>query len=104
MRKWRATDRLLATALVDRKNKMSTGGSKIGVEMEDIYRRYVRNEAIPLATIYRKMIYPLDRWRARKPGLARMTMVRAVKTLFRTGLAPFYGYDRTRAINWSAYV
>ena len=101
---WKVTDRLLARALVDGKNKMSTGGAKIAAEMEETYLRYVKNEHIPLATLYRKFVYPLDRWRAKHPGTMTVTAVRALKMGFQLGIAPFYGYRRARSINWSAYV
>jgi len=103
--KWSVTDRFLATAMVDGRNKMSTGGPKIAAEMERVYRRYITHERVPLVTWYRRFGYPLDLWRGRHPGPITNVGVKAAKLAMCLTLAPFYGgLRRTRSVNWSAYV
>ena len=83
---------------------MSTGGPRIAAEMDAIYRRYVPGERVPLTAWYRRLAYPLDRWRGRHPGRLPALAVRAAKAVIYLALAPFYGgLARTRAVNWSAY-
>lgn len=103
--KWAVTDDVLACAIEDGQNKMRTGGPKIAAEMQKVYQRYITNERIPLATWYRRVIYPLDLFRSRHPGRATNLMVKATKAMVFTMLSPFYGgFRRTRSMNWSAYV
>jgi hypothetical protein len=103
--KWSVSDRILATAMEDGQNKMSTGGAKIVAEMEKVYRRYVPGERVPLVVWYRWFGYPLDRWRSRHPGRFSNLAVKTAKAGIYLALAPFYGgLARTRSVNWSAHV
>lgn len=97
---FRVIEEVLSICQVHGASKTDTAGPRGAAEVERVYRRYVP-ERVPLTFWYRHLLYPLDRWRARHPGRCTHVLVRAAKLVLRLLLAPFYGYRRAMAINWS---
>jgi glycosyltransferase involved in cell wall biosynthesis len=93
-------DDVLSVCGVHGQSKTDTAGDRATREIERVYRTYVA-ERVPLTFWYRRLLYPLDRFRARHPGPLTTALVRPAKFALRLALAPFYGYRRAMAINWS---
>jgi len=100
---WKVIDQVLSTFEMSGSNKTSTGGEKIIAEVERVYETYCP-QRIPMTWWIRHLTYPLDKWRGRHPGLVSNMAVKGLKMGIYSLLAPFYGWSRLRAMNYSALV
>jgi len=101
--RWEIISDVLSIAHISGENKTSVAGVKAAREYEDVYRRYVK-ERVSLAFWYRTLLYPLDRFRGKRPSALRHGLTRAAKATIMVFLVPFYGLRRVRSINWSHHV
>ncbi|MDF7824930.1 glycosyltransferase family 2 protein [Pontiellaceae bacterium B12227] len=99
---WRMIDQVLSVQVISGLNKSQVGGERIIIEAERLYRTYSQ-DWIPMCWWHRHLIYPLEKWRGKKPQGFRHNVVRAYKALLFVPLAPFYGLNRLRAMNWSLH-
>ncbi len=96
--KWRCVDQALALMVEAGDNKTRSGGAKIAVEFERVYKAYAK-EWIPM-TFWNRLRIPLFLFLRRHPGRFWRWMIRPVQVSITAGLAPFYGLERLRAMDW----
>jgi len=99
---WRMIDQIISVQVISGLNKSMVGGEQIIVEAERLYKAY-SDDWIPMCWWHRHLIYPLEKWRGKNPNGYRHHLVRAYKAAVFTILAPFYGINRLRAMNWSVH-
>ena len=92
----------LAVFEVSGDNKTSTGGERIINEVERVYVRYC-GERVPLTYWHRRLRLPLERAR-KSAGMPVRICVRPLQIVLTVILGAFYGLDRVRAMNWSAFL
>lgn len=95
------TERPLSRFIQSGSNKTSTGGAKIGAELDRIYRTYARDR-IPLSFWYRHLRYPFERAIRRDRGVVRLCALRTIQLAWMAVFLPFYGYRRVRHMSWPA--
>ena len=95
------TDRVLSRFIQSGTNKTSTGGRKIGLELDAIYRRYSK-ERIPLSFWYRHLRYPFELHLRRDRGIARLALLRAIQLAYMAAFMPFYGFKKVFHMSWPA--
>lgn len=102
--KWHCIDDVLSISFQDGKNKTSTGGYKVALELEEIYKTYSR-DLVPLTFWQKKFRYPLEKFIMKNPG-------RKIQVILASGLwvgislilAPFYGVRKVKAMRWTKWV
>lgn len=99
---WKCIDDILSVSIQDGQNKTSTGGYKVILELERIYKTYVK-ECIPLTFWHRKLRYPLERFMASHPPQVGLYFIGALWVLVTFLLAPFYGIDKVWAMRWKRW-
>jgi hypothetical protein len=97
--KWVFIPDLLSEAEISGFNKTSQGSDRQADEMLKIYQEYVLDRA-GLARWYRKLIFPMDRWRAAQPNLFRRGVMVGVKVLFSGVMGPRYGFRMALYMSW----
>jgi glycosyltransferase involved in cell wall biosynthesis len=99
---WRMIDQVVGVQVISGLNKSMVGGEEIVFEAERLYKAY-SHDWIPMCWWHRHLIYPLEKWRGKKPSGIRHKIVRAYKAGVFVVLSPFYGMKRLRAMNWSVH-
>ena len=99
---WRMIDQVLSVQVISGLNKSQVGGERIILEAERLYRAY-SHDWIPMCWWLRHLVYPLEKWRGKKPQGFRHNVVRTYKAILFMVLSPFYGLRRLRAMNWSVH-
>lgn len=99
---WKMIDQVISVEVISGFNKSMVGGEKIILEAERLYKAYT-HDWIPMCWWHRHLIYPLEKWRGKKPHGVRHRIVRAYKAVIFVVLSPFYGMERLRAMNWSVH-
>jgi glycosyltransferase involved in cell wall biosynthesis len=98
--RWRLISDVLSEYPFSGRNKISTGGIKITLEFERIYRLYT-HERIPATFWHRRLRYPLEKLRLRYSGpLFGFLIYYPWQCLIILILSPFYGFTRMRWMNW----
>lgn len=97
--RWALTDQVLSIMYFSGDNKTSVGREKITYEWERVYRQYAC-ERIPLTYWHRRLRYPLERLRRRYPGRVFGAIYYPYQCAVIATLSPFYGFSRTRWMNW----
>jgi|GEM_PF-1942785 len=95
---WKFIDQVLSISIQDGQNKTSTGGYKITVELERIYRTYTQ-EWIPLTFWHRWLRYPLERFLAHNHRFW-LYAIAPVWVAITLALSPFYGFRKVWAMRW----
>ena len=80
-------------------NKSSHSGDKPASERERVYRTYVK-ERVSLAWWHRSFRHPLEKMRKRSAGWLGRRFAKTAQRALDFGLAPFYGLERVRAMDW----
>lgn len=99
---WKCIEDELSVARQDGLNKSSTGGYKVTLELERVYRTYV-SEWIPLIVWHRRLRYPLERFLALHPHRAWVYIIGPLWLTITVALAPFYGFRRVWAMRWKRW-
>jgi len=99
---WACTDTELSVAFQDGRNKSSTGGDKVTLELERIYNTYV-NEFIPLTFWHRRLRYPLEKFLAHHPNRLWLCTIGSVWVGITLLLSIFYGLERTWIMRWKRW-
>jgi hypothetical protein len=97
--RWRFIPQNLSTSELSAINKTSVGGPKYASELEQVFVEHAGGHP-PLTFWYRRLIYPLDRWRGRRPNLLRRGVMVLVKGTFSLVFGPFYGFRRALWMTW----
>ncbi|MDI6743224.1 MAG: glycosyltransferase family 2 protein [Smithella sp.] len=98
--RWRLISNVLSEYPLSGSNKITTGGVKITLEFEKVYRLYT-NERIPATFWHRRLRYPLERLHRRYPNaLFGFLIYYPWQCLMILILSPFYGFKRMRWMNW----
>lgn len=100
--KWACTETELSVAFQDGQNKSSTGGNEVTLELERIYKTYVK-EWIPLTFWHRRFRYPLEKFLACHPSPFWLYLVGPAWVSITLILAPFYGFNRTWIMRWKRW-
>lgn len=95
------TDQLLSRFIQSGANKTATGGRKIGLELDEIYRRY-SDDRIPLSFWYRHLRYPFELLLRRDRGIVRLLLLRVIQALYMAVFMPFYGFKKVFHMSWPA--
>lgn len=95
------TDHVLSRFIQSGANKTSTGGKKIGLELDAIYRRY-SNDRIPLSFWYRHLRYPFELHLRRDRGTVRLALLRVIQAVYMAVFMPFYGFKKVFYMSWPA--
>ncbi len=101
-KRWEILPDTLAEFRMYGDNKTSEAGSAKLDELEEVYRRY-RPQRIPLTRWYRRVLYPIDVWAARRPSPARKRVKQLARGGFILLLGPWYGVSLCRMISWPTY-
>jgi len=101
--KWHFIPNVLAEMRYSDGNKTAAGGVKITREIEDVYKRYVK-ERVPLTFWHRLLRYPLERVRRRHRGkLFGFLIYYPYQCTIILLLSPFYGFRRVRWMCWTEF-
>lgn len=100
--RWYFVPHVLAAAYFSDRNKASVAGVRITVEIEAVYKRYVK-ERIPLTFWHRRLRYPLERVWRRHYGGAFALVYYPYQCAIILLLSPFYGFQRVRWMNWVTF-
>ncbi len=100
---WKCIDDVLSVSIQDGQNKTSTGGYKVTLELERIYKIYVQ-EWIPLTFWHRRLRYPLERFLVFHRSQVWLYFIGAAWVVVTLLLAPFYKLDRVWAMRWKRWV
>ena len=95
------TDQLLSRFIQSGANNTATGGKKIGMELDTIYRRY-SDDRIPLSFWYRNLRYPFELHLRRDRGIVRLLLLRVIQALYMAVFMPFYGFKKVFHMSWPA--
>lgn len=101
--KWHCIEDVLSVSIQDGCNKTSTGGYKIALELDRIYRTYSK-DLIPLTFWQKHLRFPLERYIMKNPNrhfsvfLASL-LWGAISLL----LVPFYGFSKVKAMRWTRW-
>ncbi|HNR94054.1 MAG TPA: glycosyltransferase family 2 protein [Kiritimatiellia bacterium] len=95
------TDQLLSRFIQSGANKTATGGKKIGLELDAIYRRY-SNDKVPLSFWYRHLRYPFELYVRRDRGILRLALLRMIQAAYMAVFMPFYGVKKVYYMSWPA--
>ncbi|RUR84595.1 glycosyltransferase family 2 protein [Chlorogloeopsis fritschii PCC 9212] len=101
--RWKCIDDVLSVSIQDGQNKTSTGGYKVTLELERIYKTYTQ-EWIPLTFWHRRLRYPLEQFLARHPSKVWLYVIGPIWIVMTFLLAPFYGLDKVWAMRWKRWV
>jgi len=101
--KWRCIDDVLSISIQDGQNKTSTGGYKVALELERIYRTY-SNDLIPLTFWQKHFRYPLEKFIMRNSNQVFLIFLAGLLWgLISLLLVPFYGLDKVKAMRWTRW-
>jgi glycosyltransferase involved in cell wall biosynthesis len=101
--RWHFVREVICDVRFSNTNKTTLGGIRITREIEDIYKRYVR-ERIPLTYWHRLLRYPLERVRRRhRGGVFGFLIYYPYQCAIIMLLSPFYGFRRVRWMNWTDF-
>ena len=100
--RWKTIEQALSHAVQSESNKTSTGGTKITLELERLYKTYER-ERIPLTFWHRRLRYPLERVRHNHRGALFGCLYYPYQCAIIALLSPFYGFNRVRWMNWADF-
>jgi glycosyltransferase involved in cell wall biosynthesis len=101
-KRWKTLPDTLAEFRMYGVNKTSDAGPAKLDELEEVYRRY-RPQRIPLTRWYRRVLYPIDVWAARRPSPVRKRIKQLARGAFIVLLGPWYGVSLCRMISWPTY-
>ncbi|QSJ15831.1 glycosyltransferase [Nostoc sp. UHCC 0702] len=99
---WKCIDDVLSISIQDGRNKTSTGGYKVALELERIYETYVQ-ERIPLTFWHRNLRYPLEKFMAVHTHRIWIYIIGTLWVAVTLLLAPFYGFDRVWHLRWKRW-
>ena len=94
-------DAVLSTFVWSATNKTTTGGRRIGLELDRLYRTY-SSDRVPLSFWYRQLRYPFECALGRDRGPLRLALLRCVQGLWMLCFAPFYGLRAVTRMSWPA--
>lgn len=92
-------DAVLSTFVWSATNKTTTGGRRIGLELDRLYRAYA-TDRIPLSFWYRHLRYPFECVLRRDRGPLRLALLRGTQLLWMLSFAPFYGVRAVTRMSW----
>jgi glycosyltransferase involved in cell wall biosynthesis len=100
---WKCIDDVLSVTIQDGQNKTSTGGYKVTLELERIYKTY-NSDWIPLTFWHRRFRYPLERFLASHTNRLWLYLIGPIWIGITLMLAPFYGLNRVWVMRWKRWV
>jgi glycosyltransferase involved in cell wall biosynthesis len=100
---WQCVDDVLSKCLQNENTKTSSGGYKTTLELERLYKTYVK-ELIPLTFWHRRLRYPLECFINKHRNRFWLLLVGPAWLGATAILAPFYGLDRVWMMNWKRFV